>query len=271
MGNDEDDLEVMEHTTTGGMPVSISRPASGGPFPVVILMHERYGLVQHTLNLARRCARDGFFTIAPNFFFRHPDPAALNAGDSRYDITDPEAIDLIDEAFALAASDAGADRSRLVVAGYCQTGRHPLIYAAQREISAAVVWYGACSKREWPANERQPDALEDVIAKITCPVFGAFGAADHLISIDDVCRFRTALEASMISYDITIYADAPHGWLNDTMPGRYRAPQANAGWTDQQAFLKKVTATDYDTQQVRWNFSGTFAKEYDFSKNVRLE
>ena len=28
--------------------------------------------------------------MAPNFFFRHPDQKQLNAGNSRYDITDPE-------------------------------------------------------------------------------------------------------------------------------------------------------------------------------------
>ena len=43
----------------GGMPAFLARPESKGPFPVVILMHERYGLVQHAKDLAERCARDG--------------------------------------------------------------------------------------------------------------------------------------------------------------------------------------------------------------------
>ena len=85
-----------------GMPAFVACPDSKGPLPVVILMHERYGLVQHTRDQAMRCARDGFFVIAPNFFFRHPDQVTLNKGDGRYDMTDPESIEMMDAAMASA-------------------------------------------------------------------------------------------------------------------------------------------------------------------------
>src|SRR5262249_44327079 len=70
-------------TCDNGMPAVLAYPAGGGSFPTVILMHERYGLVQHTRDQAMRCALDGYAVLAPNFFFRHPDQAALNAADSR--------------------------------------------------------------------------------------------------------------------------------------------------------------------------------------------
>jgi carboxymethylenebutenolidase len=250
----ETSMRIITETlsTPSGMPVYVARPETGRA-PVFILMHERYGLVRHTRDLAERCARDGYFVLAPNFFFRHPDPARLNAGDSRYDLTDPESVELIGEAVALARGHANADGSRIAVAGYCQTGRHPLVYAAQAPVQAVVVWYGAASRREWDVTDTQPQPLQDLIAKAPCPVFGAFGAEDHIISIDD----------------IHVYAGAPHGWLNDTMPGRYRKPQADAAWAAQQAFLKSVFAEA--PSLVRWNFSCDFAPDYDFSKNKRLE
>jgi dienelactone hydrolase len=105
--------------------------------------------------------------------------------------------------------------ARVAIAGYCQTGRHPLVYAAQAKIQAVIVWYGAASKREWDANPRQPEPLDDLIARIDCPVFAAFGAEDHIISIDDVRRFRNALEQHRKSYHIAVYAGAPHGWQAD--------------------------------------------------------
>ena len=117
-----------------GMPAFVACPDSKGPLPVVILMHERYGLVQHTRDQAMRCARDGFFVIAPNFFFRHPDQVSLNKGDGRYDMTDPESIELMDAAMASARTDKRADMNRVAIAGYCQTGRHPLVYAAQAKV-----------------------------------------------------------------------------------------------------------------------------------------
>jgi carboxymethylenebutenolidase len=265
------DVESQEIVCPGGMPAYLAQPAEGGRFPIIVLMHERYGLVAHTRDLARRCAADGFLVAAPNFFFRHPDQAALNAGDSRYDMSDAEAIDLIGAAFAACRDNPGADMEKTAVAGYCQTGRHPLVYAAEVPVTAAVVWYGAASKREWPVSALNHKPLDEIIADIPCPVFGAFGAADHIISLEDVRRFRDALEASRKTYDIHVYAGAPHGWLNDTMPGRYRAPQADAGWADQQHFLKRVFGGEIRSDRVRWRFESEIDADYDFSKNVRLE
>jgi carboxymethylenebutenolidase len=237
----------------------------------VILMHERYGLVKHTRDQAMRCASDGYAVLAPNFFFRHPDQATLNAGNSRYDITDPESVELISAAVATLKGHKAADLSKLVVAGYCQTGRHPLVFAAEMPISAAVVWYGAASRREWEVTKLSPKPLEEIIAALPCPVFGAFGEADHIISIEDVRRFRNCLETNNKSYDIHIYKGAPHGWLNDTMPGRYRAREAEAGWAAQQRFLADVFGGVFDRNRVIWRFESDSAPDYDFGKNVRLE
>src|SRR5262245_34816819 len=239
-------ITTQDITCENGMPAFLAYPATGGRFPTVILMHERYGLVKHTRDQAVRCARDGYAVLAPNFFFRHPDQAALNAGNSNYELTDPEAVELIKAALATLTKHAAADLSKVVVAGYCQTGRHPLVFASEVPISAAVVWYGAASKREWEVNKLQPRPLEAVIAALPCPVFAAFGEADHIISLKDVQRFRNRLEANHKSYDIHLYEGAPHGWLNDTMPGRYRKPQADAGWAAQQRFLAKVFTGGYD-------------------------
>ena len=74
-------------------------------------MHERYGLVKHTKDQAMRCARDGFTVLAPNFFYKHPDQKALNAGDGRYDMTDPESNELMRAALATLKTHKAADPS----------------------------------------------------------------------------------------------------------------------------------------------------------------
>src|SRR5580704_15153000 len=70
----------------GGIPAFLAMPAGGGSekIPAIVLMHERYGLVRHTCDLAERFARDGFVCIAPDFFYRHPDQDALHRGDVGY-------------------------------------------------------------------------------------------------------------------------------------------------------------------------------------------
>jgi carboxymethylenebutenolidase len=164
-----------------------------------------------------------------------------------------------------------ADTGRLAVMGVCQTGRLPLVVAAARPIGAALVWYGAAQPREWAVNSKYPRPLDDIIAAVDCPILGMFGETDHLISVDDVRRFRDSLERHRKTYSIHLYRDAPHGWLNDTMPGRYRPAQAEAAWADQLAFLEEVLAPGYDRTVRAQRYAAGIAADYDFSRNVRHE
>jgi carboxymethylenebutenolidase len=253
-----------------GLPAFLALPAAARA-PAVVLMHERYGLVQHTRDLAARFARDGFVCIAPDFFHKHPDQAALHRGDVGYELTDPEAVGYLDAALAELAALPQVDRSRIAVMGVCQTGRHPLVLAAERPIAAALVWYGAASAREWQASARYPVPLDDIIARVQCPVLGIFGEADHVISLADVRRFRDALDRHDKSYRIKVYAGAPHGWLNDTMPGRYRREQAEAGWALQLDFLAQVLDPGHDRSRRVQIYECDHAADYDFARNVRME
>jgi carboxymethylenebutenolidase len=164
-----------------------------------------------------------------------------------------------------------ADTTRLAIMGICQTARLPLVVAAAHPIAAALVWYGAAQPREWAVNAKYPRALDEIIAAVDCPVLGMFGETDHLISLDDIRRLRDCLERHEKSYDIRVYRDAPHGWLNDTMPGRYRRAQAEAAWAHQRAFLQTVLAPGHDRSTRIQRYAADIAADYDFSCNVRHE
>ena len=255
----------------GDMPAFLALPEGTATAPVVIVIHERYGFVRHIRELAERFARDGFVAIAPDLYFRHPDQAALHRGDVGCDISDPDAVVALDAVIAALADEPLADLSRIAVMGICQTARLPLVLAAARPIGAALVWYGAAQPREWEVNAKYPRAFDDIIAAIDCPVLGMFGETDHLISLDDVRRLRDGLERHRKAYEIHVYRDAPHGWLNDTMPGRYRRAQAEAAWDNQRAFLREVLAPGYDKSRRMQRFAADIAADYDFGHNVRYE
>lgn len=261
-------------TCDGGLPAFLAMPAvdGGGKVPAIVLMHERYGLVKHTCDLAERFARDGFACLAPDFFFKHPDQDALHRGDVGYPLKDGEAIDLLDSAVAQITALPHVDRDRIAVKGVCQTGRHPLVFAAERKtIAAALVWYGAANVREWAPSDRYIKPLDDMLAVIPCPILGIFGEADHLISLDDVRRFRNSLDRHDRTYTIKVFAGAPHGWLNDTMPGRYRREAAEAAWALQLQFLRRVFDPKRDKTRRVQVYECEHDADYDFSKNVRME
>ena len=263
-------IQEINLTCAGGMPAFVAVPATAEKAPVIVLLHERYGLVEHTKDLARRHAREGFVCIAADYFYKHPDQDALHRGDSGYDMTDPESLEYMESAIAAVSEIPQADLSRIVGMGVCQTGRHPLVLAAHRKISAALVWYGAAQDREWQENARYPEALDRLIARVNCPVLAMFGEADHIISVDHVRKLRGCLEQNKLTHHVEIFGGAPHGWLNDTMPGRYRRDQAEAAWQTQRDFLARVFSGAPDGF-IHQSYKAAISPTYDFTKNVRYE
>ena len=67
----------------------LTQPQQGKePFRAVILGHERYGLVQHTLDLAAKFAAYGYMCVAPDMASHWKgDKVALNRGEERLTLT----------------------------------------------------------------------------------------------------------------------------------------------------------------------------------------
>lgn len=265
------DVRTSTFVCPGGMPAFLAVPEQTTKAPAVVVVHERYGLVKHTCDLAERFAHDGYVAIAPDLYFRHPDQETLHRGDVGCDVSDPDALMALSQTIEALQAVPNADLTRLAIMGICQTARLPLVVAATHPIAAALVWYGAAQPREWRVNDKYPRALDEIIAAVECPVLGMFGEADHLISLDDIRTFRDCLEHHGKSYEIHVYRDAPHGWLNDTMPGRYRPVQAEAALADQRAFLTRVFAPGFERSTKTQRYSADCATDYDFSRNVRHE
>ena len=257
----------------GGIGAVRALPKAKGKRPAVIILHERYGIDQHTKDLTARLAQAGFVGLAPDLFHRFTgDRKAVLRGEQRVDLTDDGALADLNGAIDYLKKLKEVDASKIGIIGVCQTGRQPVLVAANRDdVAGVVVLYGAIGGKEWDGNELRPTSVEKLVAQVSCPVLGVFGEADHIISVDDVIRFRNCLEWAKKSYHVRLYRDAPHGWLNDTMPGRYRKDAAKDAWILMMSFLKKCFAGGWDSQRIVWNFESDYSTQYDFTKNVRLE
>jgi carboxymethylenebutenolidase len=248
-------------------------PKAKGRRPAVIILHERYGIDQHTKDLTVKLAQAGFVGLAPDLFHRFTgDRKAVLRGEQRVDLSDAGALEDLNAAVDYLKRSPAVDGSRIALIGVCQTGRQPLLVAANRsDIAAVVVLYGAIGGKEWAGNDLRPTPVEELIKKVNCPVLGIFGEADHIISVDDVVRFRNCFEKARKSCHIRIYGDAPHGWLNDTMPGRYRKESAKDAWALIISFLKKSFAGNREEDRITCLFESNYSTDYDFTKNVRME
>lgn len=257
----------------GGIGAVRAFPKAKGKRPAVIILHERYGIDRHTKDLTAKLARAGFVGLAPDLFHRFTgDRKAVLRGEQRVDLTDDGALEDLNGAVEYLQRLKEVDEARIGIIGVCQTGRQPVLLAAKRnDLAGAIVLYGAIGGKEWLANDLRPTPIEELIPRVNCPVLGVFGEADHIIAIDDVVRFRHALEKAKMNWHIRLYPGAPHGWLNDTMPGRYRNEAAQDAWRLMVAFLKKCFAGGWDREQIACTYEAVYSKSYDFGKNVRLE
>jgi carboxymethylenebutenolidase len=188
-------------------------PKAKGKRPAVILLHERYGVVQHTKDLVVKLARAGYVAFAPDLYWRFTgDRKALSSGNARVRLRDNEVLQDLEQVVDYLKGLTFVDASRVGVIGVCATGRHSILFQVHRkDISASVVFYGAVGGEGWSIDECRQEALENLIQRLSAPVLGIFGEADHSISVDAVMKFRAYLEQYKKSYHIKLYPDAPHG------------------------------------------------------------
>lgn len=256
-----------------GVEVRLSQPAGAGREPALIFLHERYGLVKHTLDLAERAAAEGFVGVAPNLLsFWSGDKEALRRGEARVTLPDGEIARILHRTLEGLGRHRRVDPARIVLVGVCQSGRYAIVLGSERsDLAAGVVLYGAAQARDWEVNSLQPRSMPEMIARLGAPFLFLFGEADHVISLEDVLRLRNAFEEARKSYRMRVFANMPHGWLNDTMPGRYRLEEAAEAWRMILSFAREVFAGDWPAERVRTEFSSETSPDYDFSRNVRLE
>ena len=77
----------------GGIGAVRALPKGKGKRPAVIILHERYGIDQHTKDLTAKLAQAGFVGLAPDLFHRFTgDRQAVLRGEQRVDLTDAGAL-----------------------------------------------------------------------------------------------------------------------------------------------------------------------------------
>ena len=251
----------------------LGTPGGPGKKPVVIHLHERYGIVQHTTDLGQKFVDAGYVTIVPDFFSRFTgNREALARGDDRCELSDEQVLLDLDAVVEYLKSVPQADMAKVAMSGVCQTGRQPILAAAKRHwLSAAVVLYGAVYDADWKSHPIRPEPIDKLMREVSCPLAAVFGELDNLIHRDNIVRMFSVLAQAKKSFDIRVYADAPHGFLNDTMPGRFRPDQAEAAWSQITSFLAAVFAGAWKKDRAVWRFDADTSLDYDFTKMKRWE
>lgn len=205
----------------------LARPDGTGPFPVVILIHEFFGLNESIVGKAEGLAEEGYYVIAPDTF-RGSTTSWIPRAIYQVITNKPDQVNAdLDSIYAWLESQPEVDSDRIGIAGFCYGGRASLLYSLHNEgIAATVVFYGS--------SETDPEILKSLPG----PVLGIFGGADMSIPVNEVKAFEAGLNAAGIQNEITIYEDQPHAFVTDIQSIRAGGVQAKA-WNQMLDFLEK--------------------------------
>jgi carboxymethylenebutenolidase len=220
------------------LPAYMARPEGDGPFPVVIVVSEIFGVHAYIQDVCRRLAKQGYAAIAPAFFVRVEDPAPLSemsrimaiVGAAGYE----QVMGDIEATLSWVSGQLWANADRIGITGFCWGGKIVWQAAARfAAIDAGVAWYGRLA----PAADATPVQVEngrpwpvDLAGDLKGVVIGNYGGLDRGISLASVEAMRTALTAAgSAESGIKVYDDAEHGFHADYRPS-YNAADAADGW-----------------------------------------
>jgi carboxymethylenebutenolidase len=193
----------------------IAYPESKGKTPVVVIIHEIFGMTDWVQDLADQAAAAGYIAVAPDLLSGMAPNGGRSTAFKQSEATqavshlnaDQVAADLngaADYALKLPSSNG-----KLFVAGFCWGGGQSFRFATNRpELAAAFVFYG-------PAPDK------DAMSRIKAPVYGFYAGNDARIS-STIPATRDLMKQLGKTYDPVTYEGAGHGFMRAG-----EAPDAN--------------------------------------------
>jgi carboxymethylenebutenolidase len=172
--------------------------------PVVVMIHEIFGLSDWAKEMADELAAQGFIVVVPDMLTG----LGPNGGGSESMAQDAitRAVSGLSADQVTADLDAAADygkklpssNGKLFVAGFCWGGGKSFAFATHRhDLSAAFVFYGT------PPPE---------VTAITAPVYGFYAGNDARVTAT-VPTATDAMKAAGKKYETVIYDGAGHGFM----------------------------------------------------------
>ena len=212
-------------------------PEVKGKAPVILLIHEIFGLSDWAKEMADELAAQGYVVVEPDLLSgMGPDKGGTGSFAGQDAVV--QAVSGLDPAQVTADLTAAADFSeklpasngKLAVAGFCWGGGKSFLFATERpDLKAAFVFYG-------------PPPPDAAMTAIRAPVYGFYAEKDARIT-STVAQTTAAMKKSGKVYDPVVYPGAGHGFMRageapDASPENKKA--RDEGFARMLAVLKKL-------------------------------
>jgi carboxymethylenebutenolidase len=198
--------------------------------PVVLVIHEIFGLTDWVRGVCDQLAEKGVIAIAPDLLsgqtFADPDAARKAISELKKEQVQTD-LDATSE-YALRIP---AGNGTLAVCGFCWGGGWAFTYANMNpKLKADYTFYGPT-----------PDDPSKV-ANIACPVYGFYGEKDERVNAG-IPKAQELMKAAGKIYEPVIYKGAGHGFMREgEMPNAEPATKKarDDAWVRWAALLKQL-------------------------------
>lgn len=215
----------------------------------LIVIHEVWGLVDHTKDVADRFAKEGYLVLAPSLLAEFGlteekadefqkllfDPAADQEQKSKAQPAFREMLaPLRAPEFAAktaarvqACFDYLAERSndKVAITGFCFGGTYSFSLAVREpRLKAAIPFYGHA---DFSAAE---------LAEIEAPVLAFYGEKDQAL-VSNLPELTTKMQEAGVDFEAVVYPGTGHAFFNDANEWVYNEAAAKDSWTKTLDFL----------------------------------
>jgi carboxymethylenebutenolidase len=202
----------------------VAYPESKQKTPVVLIIHEIFGLSDWIQDLADQVAAAGYIAVAPDLLSGMGPNGGRTTSFAANEITEavshlkPDQVATDLNVVADYALNLPASNGKLFVAGFCWGGGQSFRFATNRgDLAAAFVFYGPP-----PLKADEPRMFDnDALARIKAPVYGFYAGNDARIDAT-IPPTTEAMKRLGKTYEPVTYEGAGHGFMRAG-----EAPDAN--------------------------------------------
>jgi carboxymethylenebutenolidase len=191
--------------TNDSVRVWLVYPERSSRAPVVVVVHEIFGLSTWIRAVADQFAADGFIAVAPDFLTAntggvHPDSLSVDSARAAIRRLDADQIQRRIDAVSRWAMALPAAQPRYGIVGFCWGGSVVFDHAVHSpSLGAGVAYYGAA-----PAPAR--------LTSVRAPILGLYGENDARVNAT-IAPTDSAMRALGKTYQAQVFPGAGHGFL----------------------------------------------------------
>ncbi|MBI3312692.1 MAG: dienelactone hydrolase family protein [Candidatus Omnitrophica bacterium] len=247
-------IEIRYDFEKGALDI-LAKPKVARKLPVVIVLHDIWGLNDHVKVLTRKLARQGYCVLAIDLFRGNVTNLPHIAKEFLNRYSPEEDMDTIKHRFEKLMNKDYVAKEKVAFVGLLSGGYYALLAASELKLAATVCFYGRFPE----------DLTQEQIRKIKCPVLCFMGGKGNQIYRENMRELQKSFRRYTINAQNQVYENAKPPFFDDLHLETYHKESADDAWLRLLAFLEE-RFTDKVEADAQSGFMGVFKKLFDSAK-----